>query len=164
MLVDSHCHLDYFVEAEIEEILARARGAGVGRLVTIGTRYHQAAQVKALAERFPDVFGTVGIHPHNAGEGELPSVADLVALADHPRIIGIGETGLDYFYDKAPREAQAENFRRHIRACQATGLPLLLGPGAGGAGGGDGRLPQLLWHPDLPEIARDPRGGARHAG
>lgn len=126
MLVDSHCHLDYFVEAEIEDIVARARAAGVGRLVTIGTRFAQGAVVKQIAERFPDVFGTVGIHPHNAGEGELPSVEELVALADHPKVIGIGETGLDYFYDKAPREAQAENFRRHIRACQQTGLPLAI--------------------------------------
>jgi TatD DNase family protein len=126
MLVDSHCHLDYFVEAEIEDIVKRAREAGVGRLVTIGTRYAQAAIVKQIAERFPDVWGTVGIHPHNAGETELPSVEELAALADHPRIIGIGESGLDYFYDKAPREAQQENFRRHIRASQQTGLPLAI--------------------------------------
>ncbi len=126
MLVDTHCHLDYFTETEIEDIVARARAAGVGRLVTIGTRFHQAETVKQLAERFPDVWGTVGIHPHNAGEGELPSVEDLIAQADHPRIIGIGETGLDYFYDKAPREAQQENFRRHIRVCQATQLPLAI--------------------------------------
>lgn len=126
MLVDTHCHLDYFVETEIAEVVARARAAGIARMVTIGTRFHQAEQVKALAERFPDVWGTVGIHPHNAGEGELPSVEQLVAQADHPRIIGIGETGLDYFYDKAPREAQAENFRRHIHACQRTQLPLCI--------------------------------------
>jgi TatD DNase family protein len=126
MLVDTHCHLDYFVEAEIEEIVTRARAAGVGRMVTIGTRYAQAEQVKAIAERFPDVWGTVGIHPHNAGEGELPSVEALCALADHPRIIGLGESGLDYFYDKAPREEQAENFRRHIRAAQITQLPLAI--------------------------------------
>jgi TatD DNase family protein len=126
MLVDSHCHLDYFVEAEIEDIVKRARDAGVGRMVTIGTRYAQAAIVKQIAERFPDVWGTVGIHPHNAGETELPSVEELAALADHPRIIGIGESGLDYFYDKAPREAQQENFRRHIRASQRTGMPLAI--------------------------------------
>lgn len=126
MLIDSHCHLDYFVEAEIEAILGRAREAGIGRIVTIGTRFDQARAVKALTERFPDVWGTVGIHPHNAGEGPLPSVEALVALADHPRIIGIGESGLDYFYDKAPREAQAEGFRRHIRAARLTGLPLAI--------------------------------------
>lgn len=126
MLIDSHCHLDYYVEDEIEAVVARAHEAGVGRMVTIGTRYAQAAKVKALTERFDSVWGTVGIHPHNAGEGDLPSVDELVALADHPKIIGIGESGLDYFYDKAPRDAQAENFRRHVRAAQKTGLPLAI--------------------------------------
>lgn len=127
MLIDSHCHLDYFTEAEIEAVIGRAREAGVARMVTIGTRFAQAETVKALAERFPDtVWGTVGIHPHNAGEYPLPSVEDLVALADHPRIIGIGESGLDYFYDKSPRDVQAEGFRRHIRAARATGLPLVI--------------------------------------
>ena len=126
MLVDSHCHLDYYVEAEIEQVIARAREAGIGRMVTIGVRMSQAAAVKALAERFPEVWGTVGIHPHNAGEGPLPTPEEIAAAADHPRIIGIGESGLDYFYDKAPRDAQAENFRRHIRAARLTGLPLVI--------------------------------------
>ena len=126
MLIDSHCHLDYYVEAEIEQIIARAREAGVARLVTIGVRMSQAAKVKELAERFPEVWGTVGIHPHNAGEGPLPTPEEIAAAADHPRIIGIGESGLDYFYDKAPREAQAENFRRHIRAARLAGLPLAI--------------------------------------
>ncbi|WP_043364025.1 TatD family hydrolase [Belnapia sp. F-4-1] len=127
MLVDSHCHLDYFTEAEIEGIVGRAREAGVGLLVTIGVRVGQAAAVKALAERFPDVWGTVGVHPHNAGEPEgLPTVEEIVALADHPRIIGIGESGLDYFYDKSPREMQQEGFRRHIRAARLAGLPLAI--------------------------------------
>jgi TatD DNase family protein len=126
MLVDSHCHLDYYVEAEIEAVIARARDAGVTRMVTIGVRMSQAAKVKELAERFPEVWGTVGIHPHNAGEGPLPSAEEIAAEADHPRIIGIGESGLDYFYDKAPRDAQAENFRRHIRAARISGLPLAI--------------------------------------
>ena len=126
MLIDSHCHLDYYVEDEIEDVVARAHAAGVGRMVTIGVRVSQAAKVKALAERFDSVWGTVGIHPHNAGEGPLPGVEELVALADHPRIIGLGESGLDYFYDKAPRDAQAENFRRHVRAAQKSGLPLAI--------------------------------------
>jgi TatD DNase family protein len=86
----------------------------------------QAARVKDLAERFPEIWGTVGIHPHNAGEGPLPSPEAIAAEAEHPRIIGIGESGLDYFYDKAPREAQAENFRRHIRAARMAGLPLVV--------------------------------------
>lgn len=126
MLVDSHCHLDYYVEAEIEQVIARAREAGVGRMVTIGVRMSQAAKVKELTERFPDVWGTVGIHPHNAGEGPLPTPEEIAAEAEHPRIIGIGESGLDYFYDKAPRDAQAENFRRHIRAARLAGLPLAI--------------------------------------
>lgn len=126
MLVDSHCHLDYYVEEEIGQVLARAREAGVGRMVTIGVRMAQTAKVKALAERFPDVWGTVGIHPHNAGEGPLPTPEEIAAEADHPRIVGIGESGLDYFYDKAPRDAQAENFVRHIRAARLAGLPLVV--------------------------------------
>ncbi|WP_137124220.1 TatD family hydrolase [Roseomonas sp. HF4] len=126
MLVDSHCHLDYYVEAEIEQVIDRARAAGVGRMVTIGVRMSQAAAVKALVERFPEVWGTVGIHPHNAGEGPLPTPEEIAAEASHPRIIGIGESGLDYFYDKAPRDAQAENFRRHIRAARLAGLPLCI--------------------------------------
>jgi len=126
MLIDSHCHLDYFAEAEIEQVVARAKEAGVGRMVTIGVRLSQAAAVKALTERFPEVWGTVGIHPHHAAEEELPTPEAIAALAEHPRIIGIGESGLDYFYDKAPRERQAENFRRHIRAARLAGLPLCI--------------------------------------
>jgi len=126
MLVDSHCHLDTYDAAEVEDVVGRALAAGVTRMVTIGTRMEQAAAVKALADRFPQVWGTVGIHPHNAGDAPVPEVEDLVALADHPRVIGVGESGLDYFYDKAPRDAQRESFRRHIRACQRTGLPLVI--------------------------------------
>jgi len=126
MLIDSHCHLDYYAESEIGDIIARAREAGVGEMVTIGTRMAQAAKVKALAERFPCVWGTVGIHPHDAGEFPLPSAEDIAGLADHPRIIGIGESGLDYFYDNSPREAQQEGFRRHIRAARLSGLPLAI--------------------------------------
>lgn len=126
MLVDSHCHLDYYGEAEVAQIVARAKEAGVGRMVTIGVRMSQAAAVKALTERFPEVWGTIGVHPHNADEGPLPTPEDIAAAADHPRIVGIGESGLDYFYDKAPRAAQAENFRRHIRAARLAGLPLVI--------------------------------------
>ncbi|HWX49138.1 MAG TPA: TatD family hydrolase [Roseomonas sp.] len=126
MLVDSHCHLDYYSEVEIEEILHRAAEAGVGHMVTIGVRMTQAAAVKSLSERFPQVWGTVGVHPQNAGEEPLPEVPEIVAATEHPRIIGIGESGLDYFYDKAPREIQREGFRRHIRASRETGLPLVI--------------------------------------
>jgi TatD DNase family protein len=95
-------------------------------MVTIGTSVPQAAAVRALVERFPQVWGTVGVHPHRAAEGVMPSVADLVALADHPRIIGLGESGLDYFYDKSPRDVQQEGFRRHCRAARESGLPLAI--------------------------------------
>jgi TatD DNase family protein len=126
MLIDSHCHLDYFSEEEIGQILARAGEAGVGRMVTIGVRMAQAEAVKAIADRFPQVWGTVGVHPQNAGEEPVPEVAAIVAAADHPRIIGIGESGLDYFYDKAPRDVQQQGFRHHIRAARETGLPLVV--------------------------------------
>ncbi|WP_144184881.1 TatD family hydrolase [Elioraea rosea] len=126
MLIDSHCHLDHWEEAEREGLVTRAREAGVGTLITIGVRMRQAATVKAIAEAFPEVWCTVGIHPHNAAEEPVPEVADLVALADHPRVVGIGESGLDYHYDKAPRDIAAESFRRHIRAARETGLPLVV--------------------------------------
>ncbi|MCX7686099.1 MAG: TatD family hydrolase [Acetobacteraceae bacterium] len=126
MLVDSHCHLDPYFRGEVPEILARARQAGVGRLVTIGVRLSQTPALLALAEAHPEVFCTVGIHPHNAGETPPPEVAEILALARHPKVIGIGESGLDYFYDKAPRDAQAESFRRHIRAARDSGLPLVV--------------------------------------
>jgi TatD DNase family protein len=125
MLVDSHCHLDYF-DKDIEEILARAREAGVGEMVTIGVRMAQAEKVKELAGRYPQVWGTVGVHPQNVGEAPLPEVGEIVAAADHPRIIGIGESGLDYFYDKDPRALQQDGFRRHIRAAQRAQLPLVV--------------------------------------
>lgn len=126
LLVDSHCHLDYYKDEELPAILARARNAGVGLIVTIGTRLHQAAKVKALCEAHAEIWGTVGIHPHNVAEAPLPTVEELVRLADHPKIIGIGESGLDYFYQHGPREVQAESFRRHIRAARAAGLPLAI--------------------------------------
>lgn len=126
MLVDSHCHLDPYFQGEVAEVLARARQAGVGRMVTIGVRLSQAPLLIALAEAHPEVSCTIGVHPHNAGETPPPEVPELVRLAGHPKVIGIGESGLDYFYDKAPREAQAENFRRHIRAARLAGLPLAI--------------------------------------
>ena len=125
-LVDSHCHLDHFSEEEQAEVVARAGRAGVSRMVTIGVRLHQAPVQKAIAERFGQVWCTVGVHPHQAGEGEMPEVAEIVATADHPRVIGIGESGLDYFYDKSPRDVQREGFRRHIRAARQAGLPLCI--------------------------------------
>jgi len=126
VLIDSHCHLDHWSAEERPGLIARAREAGVEAVITIGVRLRQAATVKAIAEAFTEVWCTVGIHPHNAAEEPLPEVAELVALADHPRVVGIGESGLDYHYDKAPREIAAESFRRHIRAARETGLPLVV--------------------------------------
>lgn len=126
MIIDSHCHLDYFNDTEVEEILSRAEAAGVERMVTIGTSVPQAEAVVRLVDRFPQVWGTVGVHPHRAAEGTMPTVEELVALTRHPKVIGIGESGLDYFYDKSPRDVQQEGFRRHCRAARESGLPLAI--------------------------------------
>ena len=125
MLVDSHCHLDFpdFKE-ELDDVLRRAELAGVGHMVTICTRIKKFDEVKAIAERYDNVFCSVGTHPHNADEELDYSAEDIAKLADHPKCVAIGEVGLDYFYDNAPREAQAEGFRRHIKAARMTGLPL----------------------------------------
>lgn len=126
MLIDSHCHLDYFQGEDLAGVLARAAAAGVGEMVTIGTRLTRSAEMRALADAHPNVWCTVGIHPHNAGEGETPTPEAIVAETDHPKVIGIGESGLDYFYDKAPRVAQQAGFRAHIRAARLSGLPLCI--------------------------------------
>jgi len=126
MLIDSHCHLDYFQAGEIEGILARAAAADVGEMVTIGTRLSEFPRMRALAEAHANVWCTVGVHPHNAGEGTAPTPESLAAETAHPRVIGIGESGLDYFYDKAPRDRQAASFRAHIRAARLSGLPLVI--------------------------------------
>ena len=127
MLVDSHCHLDFpdFAE-ERAAIVARALAAGVGRMVTISTRVRRFQQIIEIAETFNEVYCSVGTHPHNAAE-ELDITADeLVGLAGHPKVVAIGEAGLDYYYDKAPRDAQAQGFRTHIAAARRTGLPLVI--------------------------------------
>jgi TatD DNase family protein len=127
MLVDSHCHLDFpDLAGDRAEILARARAAGVGTMVTISTRVKRFDDILAIAEAHDEVWCSVGTHPHNAAEELDISTADLVRLSAHPKVVAIGEAGLDYFYDKAPREAQAEGFRRHIAAARTTGLPLVI--------------------------------------
>jgi len=126
VLIDSHCHLDYFQGEDLAGVLARAAAAGVGEMVTIGTRLTRSAEMRALAEAHPNVWCTVGIHPHNAGEGEVPTPEAIVAETHHPKVIGIGESGLDYFYDKAPRDRQQAGFRAHIRAARLSGLPLCI--------------------------------------
>lgn len=128
MLVDSHCHLDFpDFASERDEVVARARRAGVVRMVTICTHLSRFAPVQEIAETYADVFCSVGVHPHNAGS-ELPgtSVERLVELAAHPKVVGIGESGLDYYYDKSPRDAQDQSFRLHCRAARRTGLPLIV--------------------------------------
>ena len=127
MIVDSHCHLDFpDFAAELDAVVARARAAGVGRMVTIGTRVRRSGEVRAIAERFDDVFCSVGTHPHNAGEEADVTLDELLREADHPKVVAIGEAGLDYHYDTAPREAQHAGFRRHIEAARRTGLPLVI--------------------------------------
>ena len=125
MLIDSHCHLDYFT-AEIDTILAHAAAAGVGEMVTIGTRLTRSDEMRAIADAHPNVWCTVGVHPHNAGEFPVPVPEAIAAEAAYPKVIGIGESGLDYFYDKAPRPAQQDSFRAHIRAARLAGLPVCI--------------------------------------
>ena len=124
-LIDSHCHLDYYTEAERPQIMARARDAGVAGMVTIGTRLSRAAEQIGLAET-QDIWCTVGTHPHHAAEEEMPDSEAVAALAAHPKVIGVGEAGLDYFYDRAPRDVQAESFRRQIRAARLAGVPICI--------------------------------------
>jgi TatD DNase family protein len=127
MLVDSHCHLDFPDFApDLDEIVARARANDVGRLLTISTRVRKHADLLAICERFPEVFCSVGTHPHHAHEERDISAGDLIEYARHPRVVAIGEAGLDYFYDTSPREAQEAGFRTHIAAARATQLPLVI--------------------------------------
>lgn len=127
MLVDSHCHLDFpDFASELDAVVDRAREAGVSHLVTISTRVRRFHEIKAIAERFENVFCTVGTHPHQAAEEPDVTASELVALAAHPKVVGIGEAGLDYHYDNSPREAQAHGFRTHIAAARETGLPLVI--------------------------------------
>jgi TatD DNase family protein len=127
MLVDSHCHLDFpDFASELDAVVARAGDAGLMRLVTISTRVRRFAGVLAIAERFPDVFCSVGTHPHYAHEELDVTPDDLVAHTRHPKVVAIGEAGLDYHYDSSPRDAQERGFRNHIAAARATGLPLVI--------------------------------------
>ena len=127
MIVDSHCHLDFpDFDGERDELIARAKEAGVELMVTICTHIRKFDQVRAIAEAYPEVYCSVGTHPHNAGTERGIPVDEIVQLAEHPKVVAIGEAGLDYFYDKAPRDAQAEGLRIHIEAARQTGLPLVI--------------------------------------
>ena len=127
MLIDSHCHLD-FPELTSDEsgVLARARTAGVAGMLTIGTRLDQFERVRAIAERHDNVWCSVGVHPHEAKEEGQRTPDRLIEAARHPKVVGIGETGLDFYYEHSPREEQAESFRAHIAASRQTGLPLIV--------------------------------------
>lgn len=127
MLVDSHCHLNYKGLAEQQDkVLERARARGVTAMLNIATRESEWDDVLAAAEVNSDVWASVGIHPHDADHHPDVDTAKLIERAAHPRVIGIGETGLDYYYDKSDRQRQQDSFRRHIHASQATGLPVIV--------------------------------------
>ncbi|MEX0692926.1 MAG: TatD family hydrolase [Rhodospirillales bacterium] len=126
-LIDSHCHLDFpdFAE-ELDDVVARAGRAGISHMVTISTHLSKFPGVLAVAERFDNIYCTVGIHPHEAGTEVEVSADELVRMAEHPKVVGIGETGLDFYYEHSPRDVQERQFRTHIEAARRTGLPLIV--------------------------------------
>ena len=127
MLVDSHCHLDFpDFEADREAVFARAREAGIGTIVTISTRVRRYRELKALVEGHDRLYCSIGTHPHNAAEEPEVTADDLVAISADPKVVAIGEAGLDYHYDNSPREAQRAGFLNHIAAARRTGLPLVI--------------------------------------
>lgn len=127
MLVDSHCHLDFEAfDEDRDAVIERALKAGVGLMVTISTRVRRFEQVLAIAERHENIYCSVGTHPHNAAEEPDITEADLVSRAAHPKVVAIGEAGLDHYYDHAPHDAQAAGLRTHIAAARTTGLPLVI--------------------------------------
>jgi TatD DNase family protein len=127
MLVDSHCHLDFPALAEDRAgVLERARAAGVEVMQTIGTRLESASRVLEIAQTCPGVWCALGVHPHHAAKEPIEDAAPLLSHSRHPRVIGIGESGLDYYYDHSPRDVQARVFRAHIDAARQSGLPLVV--------------------------------------
>jgi TatD DNase family protein len=127
MLVDSHCHLDFpDFGPELDAVVQRARAAGVATMLTIGTRLSAFEGVRAIAERYDDIWCSVGVHPHEAAVEPLNEAKALIERAAHPRVVGIGEAGLDYFYEHSPRDDQIRNFRAHIEASRETQLPLIV--------------------------------------
>ena len=127
MLVDSHCHLDFpDFASELDAVVARAKAQGIGRIVTISTRVKRHDEVIAIAERFPDVYCSVGTHPHHAQEEPDVGTRELVERSRHHKVVAIGEAGLDYHYDRSPRDLQEKSFRAHIAAARETRLPLVI--------------------------------------
>lgn len=126
-IVDSHCHLNYKGIIEQQgDVVQRARDAGVGCMLAINTKLKEYEQIVEIVETYPDVYGSVGIHPHEAENEPDVALEALLSRAKHPKIVGIGETGLDYYYDNAPRDMQQVNFRSHIAASRETGLPVII--------------------------------------
>lgn len=127
MLVDSHCHLDFpeFVD-DMDDIITRADEAGVRHMLSICTHVTKFDPILALAESYERVFCTVGIHPHNAAGEPMVTPDHLIGMAKHPKVVGFGETGLDFYYDKSPRDVQGRQFRSHIAAARQAGLPLIV--------------------------------------
>jgi TatD DNase family protein len=127
VLVDSHCHLDFATFADdLDDVVARAGAAGVGMMVTIATSVEGCGSARRVAERFPNVYCSVGVHPHEAKTDGQKSADLLIRLAKHEKTVGIGETGLDYYYEHSPRDDQKVSFRAHIEAARETGLPLIV--------------------------------------
>jgi TatD DNase family protein len=127
MLIDSHCHLDFpDFAGELDAVIARARATGIVRIVTISTRVKRHAEVLGIVERFDDVYCSVGTHPHYAQDELDVSADELIDRTRHPKVVAIGEAGLDYHYERSPRTAQEQGFRSHIAAARATGLPLVI--------------------------------------
>jgi TatD DNase family protein len=127
MLVDSHCHLDFPEFApELGDVVDRAAAAGVRTCVSIGTHLSGFPRVREIAEEFTNVFCSVGVHPHDSAKEPLDDAAPLIERAQHRKVVGIGEGGLDYYYEHSPRDAQVRNFRAHIAAARETGLPMIV--------------------------------------
>ena len=127
MLIDSHCHLDFpDFSGELDDVVTRAHDNGVGLMLTICTHVTKFDQVLAVAEAYDNIYCSVGIHPHNAGSEPEIEAAHLVKMAEHPKVVGIGETGLDYFYSHSAHDSQRACFRTHIKAARETGLPLIV--------------------------------------
>lgn len=125
MLVDHHCHLDFpDFEASLDDVVARAHAAGVGTMVTISTHIRRFERLQKIVDRHPNVWASIGTHPHNADEEVGITTAEIVALSKHPKVVAIGEAGLDYYYQKSTAKNQADGFRAHIAAARETGLPL----------------------------------------
>ena len=126
MIVDSHCHLDFpELYADLDGVIARAKNAGVERMMTICTSVASIPKVLAIADKYPEVYAAIGIHPHRVEEHGVLPVEQIVSWTEHPKVIGIGETGLDYHYDKSPRDMQRASFANHIEAARQTGLPFI---------------------------------------